>query len=726
MATLLFTAIGTALGGPIGGVLGALAGNQVDSALFGGSTVTGPRLKDLSVTTSSYGSAIARQFGTMRVGGTIIWATDLAEHNQSSGGGKGQASVTTYSYTSSFAVAISSRSIQSIGRIWADGNLLRGAEGDLKVGGTMRVYTGTGDQIPDPLIAAAEGTGTCPAFRGMAYAVFEDLQLADYGNRIPSLTFEVVADAGSLSIATLMEGVIDDVDAAVPLDGILGFSCDGALSDTLSQFQPIMPMSCDAGGDTLTIASNQDSSDPVALSEPTVTTSGSDFGKQTGYQRKRAPAPETPPRVLRYYDPALDYQPGTQRSWGQALAGQPKTIEVPATMSAQTAARYVQQTARDANWSRETLNWRCAELDPAVAPGALVSAYDLPGTWRVTDWEWSDTGIQLGLERVAPVASTNGQSDPGRANVAIDQTVSPTTMTAYEVPWDGQGSGDTPIIQAALSSSGGGWTGAAIYVDQGSGNLTWLAASGRRRSTTGTAVSVLKAASPLLIDRQSVVNVHLTGADMALTGASVDQLVMGANRALLGGEVIQFAKATQLGSGVWQLSELMRGRGGTESAIGTHQSGETFVLLDTAPITLDSTQMHGATKLAALGLADSAPVETTIQCQGYSQRPWSPVHPEAIKGQDGSLTLSWTRRARGGWAWNDGIDMPLQEQSETYLVVLGGWSSPAMQWQLPTPELTIDTATMTSIRTNHVGATIEVKQQGTYALSEALVLATIS
>jgi hypothetical protein len=456
-----------------------------------------------------------------------------------------------------------------------------------------------------------------------------------------------------------------------------------------------------------------------------VTTSSSDFGKQTGYQRKRAPAPETPPRVLRYYDPALDYQPGTQRSWGQALAGQPKTIEVPATMSAQTAARYVQQTARDANWSRETLNWRCAELNPSVAPGTLVNAYGLPGTWRVTDWEWSDTGIQLGLERVAPVTSTNGNSDPGRANVAVDQTVSPTTMVAYELPWDGQGNGDTPIIQAALSSSGSGWTGAAIYVDQGSGNLTWLAASGRRRSITGTAVSVLGAASSLLIDRQSLVIVHLTGTDMALTSASVEQLVMGANRALLGDEIIQFAKATELGSGVWQLSGLMRGRGGTESAITTHQSGEAFVLLDTTPITLDSTQMHGATNLAAMGLADRDPVETTIRCQVYSQRPWAPVHPTAQDGQDGSLTLSWTRRSRGGWAWVDGIDMPLQEQSEVYLAVLGGWDSPLMQWQVSTPELTIDTATITSIRANHIGATIEVRQQGTYALSEALVLTTI-
>jgi hypothetical protein len=48
----------------------------------------------------------------------------------------------------------------------------------------MRVYTGAGSQAPDPLIAAAEG-GNMPRIPGMAYAVFEDLQLADYGNRIP-------------------------------------------------------------------------------------------------------------------------------------------------------------------------------------------------------------------------------------------------------------------------------------------------------------------------------------------------------------------------------------------------------------------------------------------------------------------------------------------------------------------------------------------------------------
>ena len=726
MATLLFTAIGTALGGPIGGVLGALAGSQVDSAIFGGGSATGPRLKDLSVTTSSYGSAVARQFGTMRVAGTIIWATDLVEHNQSSGGGKGQASVTTYSYTSSFAVAISSRPVLSVGRIWADGNLLRGADGDMKVGGTLRFYTGAGDQMPDPLIASAEGSASCPAFRGMAYAVFEDLQLADYGNRIPSLTFEVVADEGDLSLALLMDGVVDNVSADVVLDGIGGFSCEGALSDTLSQFQPIMPMSCDAGGGTLTIASNQASVSPVALAEPSVTSTTGDFGQQSGYQRKRDPVPDNPPRALRYYDPALDYQPGTQRSWGQTLAGQPKTIEVPATMSAQSAARYIQQSARDANWGRESLKWRSAELDPAVAPGALVCPHGLPGLWRVTDWEWSDKGIQLGLERVAPVASTNGHADSGRGNTAVDQPVSSTSLLAYEVPWDGQGNGDTAIVQAAASSSSAGWTGAALYADDGSGNLTWLAASGRKRSVTGVTTDVLPAASSLLIDRQSRVTVRLTGSDLALASASVEQLAMGANRALLGGEIIQFATAQSLGSGVWQISGLMRGRGGTERAIPAHRVGEPFVLLDNNPVTLDASLLHGATMIAAIGLADASPVEAPILCRGYSQRPWSPVYPVVTLQVDGGLSLTWTRRARGGWSWVDGIDMPLQEQSELYLVALGGWSSPIMQWQASQPMLTLDAATMASIRSAHAGATIEVRQQGTYALSEPLLLCTIT
>jgi hypothetical protein len=137
------------------------------------------------VQTSSYGTPIPRIFGTMRVAGSVIWSTDLIETRSKSSGGKGQPTVTNYSYSASFAVLLSARAIQGVGRIWADGKLLRGSAGDFKSQTDFRLHAGSEDQPVDPLIAAAEGAGLAPAHRGLAYAVFENFQLADYGNRMP-------------------------------------------------------------------------------------------------------------------------------------------------------------------------------------------------------------------------------------------------------------------------------------------------------------------------------------------------------------------------------------------------------------------------------------------------------------------------------------------------------------------------------------------------------------
>ena len=109
MATLVFSALGAVVGGPLGGAIGALIGRQVDAAIVGSPSREGPRLKELAVSTSSYGAPLPRVFGRIRVGGSIIWATDLVEHRQTQGGGKGRPSVTSYSYSASFAVALSAR-----------------------------------------------------------------------------------------------------------------------------------------------------------------------------------------------------------------------------------------------------------------------------------------------------------------------------------------------------------------------------------------------------------------------------------------------------------------------------------------------------------------------------------------------------------------------------------------------------------------------------------------
>ena len=56
----------------------------------------------------------------------------------------------------------------------------------------MRTDTHHPGQTPDPKIEAVEGAGHAPAYRGLVYIVFEDLPLAEYGNRVPVLTHWMV------------------------------------------------------------------------------------------------------------------------------------------------------------------------------------------------------------------------------------------------------------------------------------------------------------------------------------------------------------------------------------------------------------------------------------------------------------------------------------------------------------------------------------------------------
>nr|WP_321982431.1 glycoside hydrolase/phage tail family protein [uncultured Cohaesibacter sp.] len=209
MTTLVLKSVGSVVGGAlfgplgaaIGGALGAVGGYQLDQTLFGTSrSVEGPSLSDLSVQTSTEGSSIPRLYGRARLTGQIIWATNLVEEvtsrkyktGASKGGSGSSTTETTYSYFANFAVGLCEGEIAYIGRVWANGSIL-----DLK-DISYRVYRGTDDQLPDSLIEAKQGTDYAPAYRGLAYVVFEKLPLEDFGNRIPQLSFEVVRPIGTL------------------------------------------------------------------------------------------------------------------------------------------------------------------------------------------------------------------------------------------------------------------------------------------------------------------------------------------------------------------------------------------------------------------------------------------------------------------------------------------------------------------------------------------------
>ena len=162
--------------------------------LFGPVTSSreGPRLDELRLMGAQEGAPIPRLYGRARLAGTLVWAgpfTETTRVTETRSGGKGVTrtaaqAVTEYLYSASLAVALCEGEVGRVGRVWADGQPI--ALRDF----THRVHRGTEDQLPDPLIEATLGEAA-PAYRGLAYVVFEDMPLARFGNRIPQLTFEV-------------------------------------------------------------------------------------------------------------------------------------------------------------------------------------------------------------------------------------------------------------------------------------------------------------------------------------------------------------------------------------------------------------------------------------------------------------------------------------------------------------------------------------------------------
>lgn len=728
MATLILSAVGTVFGGPLGGALGALIGQQFDAALIGRRKVEGPRLKELSVQTSSYGSPLPLHFGTVRASGSVIWATELTERAERSGGGKGRPSVTSYSYSASFAVAVASRPIAGIGRIWADGNLLRGAEGDLKVAGKLRVHTGHGDQSPDPLLVQAEGPALNPAYRHTAYAVFEDLDLAEFGNRLPSLTFEIIADADGVTLADVCH-VIDETVESTDLEGIAiaGFSLDrGGATDAVAVLGEIVPMSCIVRDERIVLkrAEVPEQQPPPILPAACAGWDTTEDALVSGWTRKREAMPVTAQCAVRYYDIARDYQPGLQRSVGRHARGDVSVIELPAVMTAEQAAGVADRAALRGTRARDTLRYRISEIDQRFAAGALVRTAVAGGIWRVEEWEWLADGVLLNLVSVQAQLPPGQPADSGRANVPLDVLIPPTQAVALELPWDGRGDANQTIVRAAATASIPGWRGAALYARQPDEALLPLGSTGRSRAVMGAAVESLPASSPLLLDRCNSLLVELAGPDLILDNATWAQLMQGANLALIGNELVQFATAERVGGRTWKLRGFLRGRGGTEDAMSSHLAGEPFVLIDDRLTVLDPALIGGSAPamLAAIGLGDADAVTSRVINAGLSLRPLSPVHGKATIKPDGGLELTWTRRARGSWAWLDLVDVPLNEPQESWEVRFGASGQTVAFWTSSAPQLRLDAATFAGITAEAPSGIFEVRQIGRSSLSAPLLV----
>lgn len=723
MATLVLTAVGTALGGPIGGALGAILGQQVDAAIFAPKARQGARLTDLKVQTSSYGDAIPKLFGTLRVAGTVIWATDLIERRQKRSQGKGRPKVVEYSYSASLAVALSARPIRSVGRIWADGILLRDGTGKLAEAVVVRVHDGSADQAADPLIASALGPDQASAFRGIAYIMLEELDLTAFGNRIPQLSFEVVADDGLVNVAAVAGALAGSMVGTATGEALAGYAAGGArVREALAPLAELAQLGLRQGPTGWQIAApDAVQTAPVDAALALVHATAvlrADSEQRTALRRVAAAV------SLRHYDPARDYQTSLQTALVAGGGAAATVLELPGALDAGAARGEAQRLALVAGDMRRTVTVRAGLGALAMPLGATLSlaAAGLDGQWRIAERVAEHGGVRLTLvQQAPPVVAASIAGDGGVAQLVSDLPGGTTLLAIFDAPGDGETVRTGPLRLVAAAGSDARWRGADLWSVAGAESEPEAIGRIGGALALGVLAEPVAAMGSTLVDRAHAIEVILANDAMTLANISPAQLLAGGNRALLGGEALQFERAVPLGARRWRLEGLLRGRGGTEDVAGPHAAGTPFVLID------DGALLVLPDVMAAQALLTGAVIERQergsanflphpVPAGARAMAPLAPVHGRVSWIAGGGRRAEWTARSRAGARWRDGVEVPVGESQLRWRVRYADAANIPVEVDVDDPWIALVAGSFAP------AAGLSVVQVGDYGVSPPLVM----
>ncbi len=190
---------------------------------------------------------------------------------------------------------------------------------------------------------------------------------------------------------------------------------------------------------------------------------------------------------------------------------------------------------------------------------------------------------------------------------------------------------------------------------------------------------------PYVLDYENSLQVSIVDQPDRLESCTYAQMMNGFNAALvyneLNGvyEIIQFQTVTQNDDGSFTLSNLLRGRRGTDPFVGDHTAGATFILLRGAAedgdfgvkkMTAEFNEKDKTRYFRGVSFGQVFDDVDTISftATGEELETYAPVQVTAtLAGSD--ITIDWVRRTRINGGWFDGTGtVPLNEDSEAYEV----------------------------------------------------------
>lgn len=727
MATMVLGAVGTAYLGPVGGFVGAAVGSYIDNAflfpaIFGRQSITGPRLDDIPIQTASEGSPMKWCLGPRnRVAGTWVWSPKkpdgrvaFIEVKTTKKPKQGPRS-SSYTYFIHAAVSINDswqRPINRILKVFADSRLIFDAatqdpiaedEHTVEYGANaffdgMTVYKGTATQPIDPLIEASEGTGRVPRFKKTAFVVFTKHSITEFGH-IPQWNF-IVEEVADKSVAD----AIDDIATRAGLEAgqidvtrvpgcLRGYVVNGPQPGNMVMDNVLMAygVSVQRSGSVVRFfARGREVPIVVSAADLAAHEPGSSVARLM--KVSDCDASELPREVtVTFSDADFDMQQAAKSSRRVNLESDVVlSMTFPLTFKGSEAKNIAFRWA----WVSEA---ECPRVELSLPPSyATLEEGDALEVTAADGEVWSVRAdeVSRGANFLVEVKGTAFQSH------LYSQIVAPvaggTGQTPYSPPevellaYDGPALQEGQVEVAGYYFAGcavdpdARWRGASLF--QSADGTTYAQAGAiPTEAVMGTAAGALAPASDLVWDALNTVVVDLLEGE--LTGASEQEVLDGANAALLGDEVVAFRTAEQLGPSRYRLGTLLRGLRDTAAGALTHAAGERFLLLDPARVGFkdlsasSSGTLHLKAPAAGASVASAEALE--FEYAAGTLKPFGPA--EVVLERDlpaaGDVTVSWVRRSRAFVGPYGGAPFSSGETPESYEVDLaaGGSTAPVLR-----------------------------------------------
>ena len=209
------------------------------------------------------------------------------------------------------------------------------------------------------------------------------------------------------------------------------------------------------------------------------------------------------------------------------------------------------------------------------------------------------------------------------------------------------------------------WAGCEIFKSKDLGQTYESIGSILEPVYNGKTVSVLGSGPTTIWDLTNSVEISI--ASGSLEQSTMENILEGKQYAIIGNEIIQFVDVeVDVIRGTFILSKLLRGRRGTEWAIGTHAKNEIFSLLS-YDMTYDFSTLNveryykGVTLTKYLDEAE----EITKTYTGVNLIPLTPANVHIVT-TDFSDTITWKRRDR--YVSGYFRSLPLSENTEAFVL----------------------------------------------------------